>query len=89
MRPSPASPRRCGFYLAIENFVEGNDRINELRSSFGLPPIEIRWHSRFFREADFTKRVAPLFRSVEQVDFSSTYYLAMRVMYFEILRARG
>lgn len=81
--------RPGGFYLAIENFVEGNDRLNELRGTFGLPPIAIRWHNRFFREADFVTRVSGYFSTVERVDFSSAYYLATRVIYSKLCALDG
>lgn len=81
--------RPGGSYLAIENFVEGNDRLNVLRASFGLPPIEIRWHNKFFREADFIARTSHLFRTVEKFDFSSSYYLATRVVYSKFCAIEG
>jgi len=84
-----AALRPGGFYLAIENFVEGNDRLNSLRASFGLPPIEIRWHNKFFREEDFTARMSRLFRSAEKFDFSSSYYLATRVIYSKFCALEG
>ncbi|HWG06325.1 MAG TPA: class I SAM-dependent methyltransferase [Beijerinckiaceae bacterium] len=81
--------RPGGHYLAIENFVDGNNKLNELRASFGLPPIEIRWHNKFFNEADFVSRVSPLFRAVEKFDFSSSYYLATRVIYSKFCAIEG
>jgi len=78
-----------GTYLAIENFVEGNDRLNELRSAFDLPPIEIRWHNRFFNTAEFVARVTPLFSRVETIDFSSAYYFATRVIYSKLCAVDG
>jgi ubiquinone/menaquinone biosynthesis C-methylase UbiE len=81
--------RPGGFYLAIENFVEGNDRLNELRRSFDLPPIAIRWHNRFFREADFVARVKEHFCTLQKVDFSSAYYLATRVIYSKLCALDG
>ena len=81
--------RPGGSYLCIENFVEGNDRLNELRASFGLPPIEIRWHNNFFREAEFTTRMHKLFGQVEKIDFSSSDYLATRVIYSKFCAVEG
>lgn len=83
------SLRPGGSYLAIENFVEGNDRLNEMRALFGLPPIEIRWHNKFFRTVDFRAQVSQHFRSVEMFDFSSTYYLATRVIYSKFCALEG
>jgi ubiquinone/menaquinone biosynthesis C-methylase UbiE len=81
--------RPGGVYLAIENFVEGNDRLNELRHLFGLPPIEIRWHNRFFREPEFVACAGRHFRTIEKVDFSSSYYLATRVIYAALCAVEG
>jgi ubiquinone/menaquinone biosynthesis C-methylase UbiE len=81
--------RPGGFYLAIENFVEGNDRLNELRRLFDLPPIEIRWHNLFFHEADFVACAREHFRTVEKHDFSSAYYLATRVIYSKLCALEG
>ncbi|MGE3248559.1 MAG: class I SAM-dependent methyltransferase [Beijerinckiaceae bacterium] len=70
-----------GYYLCIENFVEGNDRLNAIRETFGLPPIQIRWHNHFFNEADFEAHARKHFAGIERIDFSSAYYLATRVVY--------
>jgi len=78
-----------GYYLAIENFVEGNDRLNEMRALYGLPPIAIRWHNKFFRERDFVERVKRSFATVEKFDFSSSYYLATRVVYSRLCAVEG
>jgi ubiquinone/menaquinone biosynthesis C-methylase UbiE len=81
--------RPGGVYLAIENFVDGNDRLNELRGLYGLPPIEIRWHNRFFREAEFAACARQHFRTLETVDFSSSYYFATRVIYSALCAVDG
>src|SRR5438445_7066319 len=39
-----------GCYIAIENFVEGNDNLNAARRRFDLPDIPVRWHNRYFAE---------------------------------------
>ena len=81
--------RPGGFYLAIENFVEGNDRLNELRRTFELPPIEIRWHNRFFTEKTFIPRMKEHFSFIEKVEFCSAYYLATRVIYSKLCAVEG
>jgi ubiquinone/menaquinone biosynthesis C-methylase UbiE len=81
--------RPAGYYLAIENFIEGNDRLNQLRSLYGLPPIKIRWHNRFFHEAAFVAHAKRHFRTVEKFDFSSSYYFATRVIYSTHCAAEG
>jgi ubiquinone/menaquinone biosynthesis C-methylase UbiE len=81
--------RPGGVYLAIENFVEGNDRLNELRHIYGLPPIEIRWHNKFFRESEFIACAESHFRMIEKIDFSSSYYFATRVIYAAVCAVNG
>jgi ubiquinone/menaquinone biosynthesis C-methylase UbiE len=78
-----------GFYLAIENFVEGNDRLNAMRALYNLPPIAIRWHNKFFHEAEFIAHAISSFRTVEKFDFSSSYYLATRVIYSRLCALEG
>ncbi len=78
-----------GSYLMIENFIEGNDSLNEARALYGLPPIAIRWHNRFFREAEFAARAKSLFSAVEKFDFSSAYYFATRVVYSKLCALEG
>ncbi len=78
-----------GYYLAIENFVEGNDRLNAARALYGLPAIAIRWHNKFFREADFVDRTKRWFSTVEKFDFSSSYYFATRVIYSRLCAMEG
>lgn len=78
-----------GAYLCIENFIEGNDKLNQMRALYGLKPIEIRWHNRFFREADFAPRMKKLFTGVEKFEFSSSYYFATRVVYSKLCAVDG
>lgn len=78
-----------GYYLAIENFVEGQNNMNALRRAVGLPDIAIRWHNLFFREADFVAAAEPNFELVTFKDFSSSYYYATRVIYSAMCQMRG
>lgn len=79
-----------GYYLAIENFVEGNNNLNAARARFGLPEIAVRWHNLFFTEPDFSKAAADAgFELVRIKDFSSSYYLATRVVYSAMCQMRG
>lgn len=81
--------RNGGYYLAIENFIEGNDRLNQIRELFELPPIPIRWHNLYFRELDFLAEAARFFTEIRRVDFSSAYYLATRVIYSKLCQLQG
>jgi ubiquinone/menaquinone biosynthesis C-methylase UbiE len=79
-----------GYYLAIENFIEGNDALNAARAKFDLPEIAVRWHNLFFTEPDFTKAATDAgFEVVRIRDFSSAYYLATRVVYSAMCKMKG
>lgn len=81
--------RLGGHYVAIENFVGGQERLNDLRSQFSLDPIEVRWHNLFFSENEFLKRCEKFFQLVRFSDISSTYYLVTRVIYSKLCQMEG
>lgn len=78
-----------GYYVAIENFTEGQDEMNRLRASVGLPEIPVRWHNLYFGEADFKRLAEPFFEAIEFKEFSSSYYFATRVIYSAMCQMRG
>jgi SAM-dependent methyltransferase len=81
------SPR--GYYLAIENFAEGQQQLNDARAAVGLAPIPIRWHNRFFTINEFAAAAQTAFEVLEWKDFSSAYYFATRVIYSAMCQMRG
>jgi len=70
-----------GYYFGIENFMQGQANFNKLRVAIGLPEIPVRWHNHFFDEEEYVKEVEELFDSLVIESFSSSYYLATRVIY--------
>ena len=70
-----------GAYLGTENFLGGQDNLNALRRILGLPQIEIRWHNIYFKEAEFLTYARTAFRTVELINFSSSYYFITRCVY--------
>lgn len=74
-----------GIYLMIENFLNGQSNLNQLRKQFGLNPIDIRQHNLFF-DLDETKifiqKLGFELESYENI--SSLYYLVSRVIYSKI-----
>lgn len=78
-----------GYYLAIENFIEGNERLNQLRKLFELQPIPVRWHNCYLREEEFMRKVGQYFRQVGKLEFSSSYYFATRVIYSKLCQIEG
>jgi len=78
-----------GYYIAIENFVEGHKNMNDARKAIGLPEIDLRWHNLFFTEDGFEKAIQPFFELVEMKDFASSYYYATRIIYSKMCQIRG
>jgi ubiquinone/menaquinone biosynthesis C-methylase UbiE len=78
-----------GYYLAVENFMEGQGAMNQARAAVGLPEIPVRWHNLYFTEAEFIDFAAPEFELLEFKDFSSAYYFATRVIYATLCRRTG
>jgi ubiquinone/menaquinone biosynthesis C-methylase UbiE len=78
-----------GYYLAVENFIEGQVAMNQARAAIGLPEIPVRWHNLYFSEAEFIKFAAPEFEFLEFKDFASAYYFATRVIYAGLCRRSG
>lgn len=78
-----------GIFIAIENFMGGQNTMNEARKKMGLAEIPVRWHNLFFHEDEFLRNTKSLFRSVELLDFSSSYYFATRVIYSKMCEMRG
>jgi SAM-dependent methyltransferase len=70
-----------GYYIAIENFIEGHQNMNDARQKMGLTEIPVRWHNLFFTEREFIDAVKPFFEVQEIKDFASSYYFATRVIY--------
>ena len=81
--------REGGYYVAIENFIEGHLNMNGARRSVGLPEIPIRWHNLYFAEGHFIESTTRFFEIVAFKDFSSSYYFATRVIYAKMCQMRG
>ncbi len=84
-----AITRPGGYYLAIENFVEGHDKDQSCPRAIGLPQIPIRWHNKFFTHDEFLNSIAPHFDLVRSENFASAYYYATRVIYAKLCQDRG
>ncbi|MBI4397613.1 MAG: class I SAM-dependent methyltransferase [Candidatus Omnitrophica bacterium] len=78
-----------GYYIAIENFVEGHERMNHARLQIGLPPIPVRWHNLYFQEPVFLELIHPYFRHIRFTHFASSYYFATRIVYAKMCQLRG
>lgn len=78
-----------GYFVAIENFVEGHNTMNNARKVMGLPEIPMRWHNRYFIENEFISNSKNYFREIEIKDFSSSYYFATRIIYSAMCHMQG
>lgn len=78
-----------GYYIAIENFVEGHDQMNRARHAVGLPEIAINWHNLYFKEPEFVQSARRFFENTVFKDFSSSYYFATRVIYSAMCQMHG
>jgi ubiquinone/menaquinone biosynthesis C-methylase UbiE len=78
-----------GNFIAIENFIEGHNTMNDSRRAMGLPEIPIRWHNKYFNEDEFIENAKKYFRQIEIRDFSSSYYFATRIIYSKMCQMQG
>lgn len=78
-----------GRYIAVENFMDGQRNLNELRASVGLPDISVRWHNRFFEKEEFENAAKNSFKSMSFIDFASSYYYVTRVVYSKMCQIQG
>jgi ubiquinone/menaquinone biosynthesis C-methylase UbiE len=77
-----------GYYIAIENFIEGHENMNAARRQMGLPEIPVRWHNRYFEEKPFVQCAERFFEDISFKEFSSSYYFATRVIYSAMCQMR-
>jgi len=78
-----------GWYIAIENFIEGNENMNTARRQMRLTEIPVRWHNLYFNEHEFVQSLEPFFEDIMFKDFASSYYFATRVIYSSMCQMRG
>lgn len=78
-----------GVYAMVENFAEGHANFNQIRTQFNLPEIPVREHNLFFERARLIDWSAKMFEVDEEVNISSAYYLASRVIYSKICVETG
>jgi len=78
-----------GYFIAIENFIGGHNKMNDSRRVMGLPEIPIRWHNKYFTEEEILYNSKKYFKQIEIKDFSSSYYFATRIIYSKMCQMRG
>jgi SAM-dependent methyltransferase len=70
--------RPGGLYVMLENTLDGDAALNDLRQRVGLDPIPQHWHNLFLNWDQFSDYVQSDFELVERRGFS-LYYLLTRV----------
>lgn len=78
-----------GYFIGIENFIDGHDEMNKNRIRMDMPEISIRWHNLFFNENDFIEITKENFKIVSIDNFSSSYYFATRIIYSKMCKMKG
>lgn len=84
-----AHTKQGGYYLAVENFIEGHENMNAARRTVGLNEIPIRWHNLYLKEGEFIQSIERFFEIIAFQNFSSSYYFATRVIYSAMCKMRG
>ena len=78
--------KRGGTLLLSEASKQGWENMNRLRKAFYLEEIPMPWHNLYLDEEQLFAFAAPLFETVEVLNFSSTYYVGSRIMQPLILK---
>lgn len=73
-----------GYYIMIENFLEGHKNFNMLRQKFSLEEIQMRNHNLFLNEKDLLPILKKLFSEIHYINISSQYYIVSRILYSKI-----
>jgi len=76
--------KKNGYYIMVEDFVEGHNVMNKLRKKLGLKEIPIRWHNNFLDERIINDFITKYFKIITRKNISSIYYLITRVVYSKI-----
>lgn len=78
------SLKKGGYYIMVENFIDGHNNMNKLRKRLGLKEIPIRWHNNFLNEKLLNDFVDHYFKIINKKNISSIYYLITRIIYSKI-----
>jgi ubiquinone/menaquinone biosynthesis C-methylase UbiE len=78
-----------GTYIAIENFLSGQNELTNARAAVGLDEIPVRWHNLYFDDEQFARTASELFTQIRFENFASSYYFATRVVYSAACAMRG
>lgn len=80
------SLKRNGWFVMLEAFWTGLNRLNEARRELDLPEIQRPWHNLFFDEEKTKEHIASIgCHYVDQNCLLSGYYFGSRVLYPALL----
>lgn len=78
-----------GRLILVENTIEGLERLNRVRASVNLPPIEQKWHNRYFEHKALLSYLESQLKVIDVCNIGSPYYLISRVVYAALCRKQG
>lgn len=76
--------KKNGKIILTENTQEGLKRLNDLRETFDLPPIKIRWHNYYMPQRKLEQFARQNFKLTEVKNIGSLYYIISRVVYAKL-----
>lgn len=78
-----------GRIILVENFMDGLKNLNQLRRSYELDEIEVRWHNRYLDAAEFYAFTEEHFNIKFAENIGNLYYIISRVVYAAIAALGG
>jgi ubiquinone/menaquinone biosynthesis C-methylase UbiE len=75
-----AALRAGGRLLMLEGSTSGVEELNALRTALGLAPIPVKWHNRFFDDAELTRFMAQQGFEHEATEGLGTYLMLTRAI---------
>jgi ubiquinone/menaquinone biosynthesis C-methylase UbiE len=70
-----------GKIILVENFMDGLVNLNELRVTYGLEPINIRWHNRYMWYGEIDGLDPDVYNIIHRENIGNQYYITSRVVY--------
>ncbi len=78
-----------GRIILVENFLDGLNNLNQLRASYELHEIEVRWHNRYLDATEFYDFAEQHFNVKYAENIGNLYYIISRVVYAAIAKLGG
>ncbi len=78
-----------GKLILVENTFDGLDKLNELRTQFGLHKILTRWHNLYFRLDELEPFLGEHFIVKRRENIGNLYYILSRVLHAKLAHDLG